>query len=248
MAVGLDSNAQLRARSWWQHARNAYDRFAASERGYVWLDKLAPAYLFGIVTALKAVALGFMLQTVVGGEGGGQALLLCLHLAVSTAFFGLVTALYLVRRRPIRRVEGAAQRVAALLGSYVMLPATLSHVSADNLMVLFAADILMIVGTAGAAVALARLGRCFGIFPEARGLVTGGPYRLVRHPMYLFEFVAFLGLVLPATSPLSLPLYTVFVAMQLVRMHYEERILTTTFPEVYPAYCQRTARLIPGLY
>ena len=34
------------------------------------------------------------------------------------------------------------------------------------------------------------LGRCFGVLPEARGLVTRGPYRTVRHPVYLGEIAA----------------------------------------------------------
>jgi protein-S-isoprenylcysteine O-methyltransferase Ste14 len=247
MAVRLGYGARASVLSWWRVAAQEYARFAASERGYVWLDKLAPASLFGLVTVLKAVALGFTLQSALI-EASFGVVLLCVHLGVSTAFFGLVTALYLLRRRPIRRVQGPAQRLAALLGSYVMLPAAMSQVSSDNLALLVTADLLMIVGTGGAALALAWLGRCFGVFPEARGLVTSGPYRYVRHPMYLFEFVAFLGLVLPATSPLGLPLYAIFVLMQVARMHYEEQILAATFPDAYPAYRQRTARLVPGIY
>jgi protein-S-isoprenylcysteine O-methyltransferase Ste14 len=30
-----------------------------------------------------------------------------------------------------------------------------------------------------------KLGRRFGILPAHRGIMTGGPYRLVRHPIYL---------------------------------------------------------------
>ena len=98
------------------------------------------------------------------------------------------------------------------------------------------------------ALSLASLGQCFGIFPEARGLVTDGLYRRVRHPMYLFEFVAFLGILLPALTPLNAVLYAFFVAFQLGRMHYEEQTLEQAFPTEYPEYRRRTARLIPGMY
>ncbi len=88
------------------------------------------------------------------------------------------------------------------------------------------------------------LGRCFGVLPEARGLVTRGPYRLVRHPVYLGEIGALVGLALSSSAAWSLPILGLFVAAQLVRMHLEERALTLAFPE-YADYASRTPRLIP---
>jgi protein-S-isoprenylcysteine O-methyltransferase Ste14 len=163
-------------------------------------------------------------------------------------FFGLVATLYLLRREPIRRVEGLRQGLVALLGSYIMLPVAIAGSEHADLLLLVLGDALMIYGTAGAVFALAHLGRCFGIFPEARGLVTSGPYRLVRHPMYLFEFVAFLGVLLPNLNVLNVTLYAAFACFQLSRMAYEEQVLRSTFPLEYPAYAAQTRRLVPGIY
>jgi len=88
------------------------------------------------------------------------------------------------------------------------------------------------------------LGTCFGVLPEARGLVTRGPYRLVRHPVYLGELGACAGLVLSAPSAWNLTAAAVLLGAQLVRMRLEERALAAAFPE-YATYAERTPRLIP---
>ena len=89
--------------------------------------------------------------------------------------------------------------------------------------------------------------RSFSLMAEARRLVTDGPYAYIRHPLYLGEAAAMLGLMLQFVSPLALGIAAVQLAFQLERMKNEEQILSEMFPE-YSAYMQRTARLVPGLY
>jgi protein-S-isoprenylcysteine O-methyltransferase Ste14 len=88
------------------------------------------------------------------------------------------------------------------------------------------------------------LGTCFGVLPEVRGLVTRGPYKLVRHPVYLGELGACAGLVMGAPTAWNLSAAGVLLAAQLVRMRLEERALELEFPE-YAAYAAHTPRLIP---
>jgi len=112
---------------------------------------------------------------------------------------------------------------------------------------LLAADVLLAGGLLFAIASLAFLGRCFGIFPDVRGLVMRGPYRFVRHPLYLGELTALLGIAIGSDRwPLTLPLWLVCVGLQLVRTGYEERSLRAQFPE-YGPYAERTKRLIPGV-
>ena len=225
----------------------AYARLEATKRGYVWLSKLIPAYFFGFIACLK---LWIFIENVVRltrGEGGHQLALLALYQGCNAVFFGLIAAMYLIRRRPIRRVQRPLEGLVALVGTYSLIPIAAGGANVMAESVLLAANALMILGTAGAAFSLAALGHCFGIFPEARGLITHGPYRYVRHPMYLFEFIAFAGVLLPAISTWNLVFGVLFVTMQLARMHFEERTLAREFPE-YAAYRERTARLVPGLY
>jgi protein-S-isoprenylcysteine O-methyltransferase Ste14 len=90
------------------------------------------------------------------------------------------------------------------------------------------------------------LGRCFGVLPEARGLVTGGPYRIIRHPVYLGEIGACIGLAVASPSPRNAAALAGVIAAQSLRMRLEERALTDSFPD-YATYAAETPRLLPRL-
>jgi protein-S-isoprenylcysteine O-methyltransferase Ste14 len=81
----------------------------------------------------------------------------------------------------------------------------------------------------------------------APGLVTGGIYRHIRHPLYLAEEVAAVGCAMHFFSLWAILLLAPQIAFQLRRMTNEERVLERCFPE-YARYQQTTARLIPGIY
>jgi protein-S-isoprenylcysteine O-methyltransferase Ste14 len=106
---------------------------------------------------------------------------------------------------------------------------------------------LILIGTVGAVFALARLGRSFSLMAETRQLVTSGPYRFVRHPLYVTEEIAVIGLFMQFASTWTILLLALQIGFQLRRMQNEEAVLTVSFPEYIP-YSQTTARLIPGIY
>ena len=107
--------------------------------------------------------------------------------------------------------------------------------------------LLTITGSAFAVVVLTQLRHSFSIMAEARQLVTAGVYRLVRHPLYLAEEIAAIGVVVQFFSPWTALILAVQIGFQLRRMRNEEVILAELFPE-YPAYRERTARILPGIY
>ncbi len=91
------------------------------------------------------------------------------------------------------------------------------------------------------------LGRSFGLLPENRGLVTNGPYRMVRHPIYFGYLLNHVGFLLSHFSFWNLLVLAVLYVCQILRMAEEEKVLQTS-PD-YQRYMQRTTyRLVPFLY
>lgn len=92
---------------------------------------------------------------------------------------------------------------------------------------------------------LLALGRSFGIAPADRGLITWGPYRYIRHPMYLGELSLRAALVVTSPQPLLAgALLVALVIIQIARALREERIIYA-----YRTYASRVRyRLIPGVW
>ena len=165
------------------------------------------------------------------------------------AFMGLVAMLFLVRRPSIRNASGRSRLgdLAAIAGSFIIMMPTFAPRTNDGIVSLVLSELLLTVGMGITVVALLSLGRCFGVLPRARGLVRHGLYRHLRHPMYLGEFIAFAGVLVPVLSPATAAAFLLCVGLQLYRAAVEERTLSAVFPE-YHQYKLSTRRLIPGIY
>lgn len=162
-------------------------------------------------------------------------------------FLGLVIAFVIIRRQAVRKAAGLTPRLVALLGC--VLPSLVALApridTAPTMMILSSATALL--GTTAAIYAVLYLGRSFSVFPQARELVTDGPYRVVRHPLYLAELAVMFGAIWEIKQPWPLIIFSCAVGVQVLRMRFEEKILSETFPS-YRDYARRTARLLPGIY
>ncbi len=86
-----------------------------------------------------------------------------------------------------------------------------------------------------------------GVQPEQR-LVTGGLYRIVRHPGYLSYLLSIAGIGLAMCSLLTFLLLFIVIIFLVKRIHEEEKMLIAEFEGRYAEYMKRTKRLIPFIY
>jgi protein-S-isoprenylcysteine O-methyltransferase Ste14 len=204
----------------------------------VWSTTLALALVGGLVHYMHKPDPA--LPGAVYGVNIVMRLSVILYLAV------LATAAVL-RKPPIARSRGAEPRISALIGTFVITAVVLFPRRELSLTAGLISAALILVGDALAVVALLHLRRSFSIMPEARELVTSGPYHLVRHPLYLAEAIATIGSVMQFLSVWTILLVVVQLLFQLRRISNEEAILLKSFPG-FATYQQRTARIIPGVY
>jgi protein-S-isoprenylcysteine O-methyltransferase Ste14 len=105
---------------------------------------------------------------------------------------------------------------------------------------------LGLMGPAVAIWSLLFLGRSFGIFVVVRKVVLDGPYRWVRHPMYLGYICMLVGLALVNFSAVYLVLVSTHIGLLLYRAHLEEARLSEHSAE-YREYTKRTGFILPKL-
>lgn len=168
-------------------------------------------------------------------------------LASVTFYFAMVIALIFLRRMPAAKSQGLWPRAVALVGSNVLMALlALPKVPLPPVRAALSTA-LAGGGTLAEILILFWLGRSFSLLPEARRLVTNGPYRRIRHPLYLAYLVGSLGAMLQFRQPWALLVVLAAFALQVLRMNYEEQVLNRAFPE-YAAYAARSWRLIPGVF
>lgn len=173
--------------------------------------------------------------------------LLFLDKALKTLVAAAFTV-FVYRRKPSRRPSRSP--VAFIACAAAILPAAFLAPSPAEDAAIWAVVVgesLVILAVGFTLASVLCLGTCFGVLPEVRGLVTRGPYRYVRHPVYLGEIAAFAGFVLALQQPLNVIPLIVFCAGQAVRLRLEEAALLAEYPTEYGAFMAGTPRLVPRL-
>ncbi|HLZ70396.1 MAG TPA: methyltransferase [Dehalococcoidia bacterium] len=157
----------------------------------------------------------------------------------------LTAFLFLVRRAPRRTSAAPWDWLLAFGGSFLIL---LVRPSGHPLWGLDAVAIaLQWAGLVGCLLALGVLGRSFGVVAADRGLRTGGPYAVVRHPVYASYLLTQTGYLLQNPSVWNLGLVLIVTACQVGRIHAEERVLAED--AAWAAFARHTRyRLLPGLF
>jgi len=217
-----------------------------------WLMRMPVVGWFGYMGAHIASMLWSRLTSLdLGSLGLAEAADLAAQ-AMYVLFMLTIAAFALFRRRPVASSAGIMPKIIAFLGAFLLLglsafptiePSGTAAATTRNIL----SASLIAAGDLVGAYVMFHLGRSFSIMPEARRLVRGGPYRFVRHPLYLAEELAILGIWVRVASPWSFLLLVCHAWLQVERMKIEEGVLGQAFPD-YADYAAGTARIIPGLY
>ena len=207
-----------------------------SERASFILGRALPLGVFGFLVAIQGELAYAGVQQAFAGVMDRAQVMYLLNRVLTIAFFAFLLGIYTIRRKAVAHDHNPVAVAAALVGSFILYGIFLipGQSRSTELPVLASSDMLLACG---------MINR-FSIVPEARGLVTTGPYQFVRHPIYLGEIIAGFGLVLPTVFSLHLLVFAVFLCAQVARTYFEERMMRTVYPS-YEAYARHTCRLIP---
>jgi protein-S-isoprenylcysteine O-methyltransferase Ste14 len=213
------------------------------------ISRIVPSSFFLLAVILKATELYTFLKTrYAANEPLSWNFLAGVASRSSTVcFLALMTILFFIRLEPVGKARSIMPRIMAIAGTFFLAVVTFFPRANLSVTQTIIASSISICGTIMSIIALAHLGRSFSLMAEARRLVTTGPYRIVRHPLYLFEEVASFGVLLQYLSLYTAPIFLLHVVIQIRRMKNEEMVLEKAFPE-YQAYKSTTARVIPKLY
>jgi protein-S-isoprenylcysteine O-methyltransferase Ste14 len=226
-ASGVAEHVQRRSGAYWQE---------------LVFSRLVPALFFSLFLARQLLLVGDGVQNI---HKPADALFV-LQQTLALAYFTLLVVLYATRVPKRGSDMRAAVVFIAFSGTFSVLVAGFLPGGTRREGLVLVADIIVTAGLAYSLWGLAYLRRSFSIIPEARRLVTGGPYSLSRHPVYLGEVVAAVGVNLATAGWLGALAIVYFVTAELLRIRFEERVLAQAFPDEYPAYARRVPRYFPN--
>ncbi len=223
------------------------DSQKAAPHSFTLLSRVAATLWFAVLAVFLTQSLAATIHAIPPGATGFAIWAPIVSRTCTLVFFVTLGWLMAIRPKAAARQQGIIPTTIAFFGTYAVwlmpfLPR--AHVS-PTLEILSA--IVTLIGSLAIICAVSYLGKSFSIAPQARKLVIGGPYRIVRHPLYVAEEIATVGVLLQYEWYAALLFLVIHLALQIRRMDYEESLLRAVFPD-YEAYAQRTARLIPGVW
>lgn len=156
-----------------------------------------------------------------------------LYYGFLSAFYWLGVYIYMTRKPALVGAKGWDEWVVPLVATFgPLVPFFLVDPSPRYEMAGYA---VAAIGMAFSVWGLYHLKGNFSIVVEARDVVASGPYRIVRHPLYVGETVAVTGLALSAPHAITFATVILLITLQLWRGWMEEKKLLETFGYKYEA-------------
>ena len=199
-----------------------------------------------MVPALAVILLADVVDLDHGGHSGTAGVLRSAGAVLVIAYYALVIWCYLRRRPAIATSRSLTAHGAAIAATWLPFVLPLLHGAPSPPGRQALADVLLTCGMVWALWSLRYLDRNVSVLAQARDVVVRGPYRWMRHPLYVGELVSSLGLAIAANSYLALGLWIAMCGLQTYRAIREEQVLLQACP-AYRSYQSRTAALVPGV-
>src|SRR5215472_5122869 len=195
-----------------------------------------------------AVMLAFDVMALThGSRGGGGVAVRWVGAALVCAFYALIIWCYLRRSRAVATSGSVTGYAAAVAATFLPFTLPLLHGAPPAASHRNAGYLLVLAGTCWAVWSVWFLGRSISVIAQAREVVDRGPYRLVRHPLYVGELVSALGVAIVAGTVWAFCAWAVLCLLQAYRALREEQVLLAVLPG-YRSYRARTAALLPGVF
>jgi len=233
----------------WTFLRSAPNPRLVAARASKTFDVIAALPLilwfgYGIVQVRPSLARDMHL--IAAGQGSVFVWAQLFALSAAAAFDFLLIWMLLVRDKARAKAQGMLPRLFGFAGTFLGVGILQLPVAQLSPAMQIAAALVTGTGSLGSFIVLWWLGKSFSIMPEARTLVTGGPYALARHPLYTVEMISVIGTAMQFVQPWAAILAVSVAVLLVVRSFYEEQVLAGAYPE-YGAYRAKTARFIPGV-
>ena len=213
--------------------------------------RVLPAITFGFLDLLSGDTLVHDFRVAAARSPSPHEVLVLVGRGLYLVFVSLVIVLFLTRPPARSRDARLSSGALAMVGTFGLTIAPLVPsgrvVFRTGSAGALVASVCLVVALGTAVVTLNTLGRSFSITPQARRLVTQGPYRIVRHPLYLAEAMAIAAVTVASGTTTMMVAAAVVLASQVRRAQLEERLLSDTFPE-YSEVFRNVARFLPGIY
>lgn len=231
--------------------RNVSARSATRRDRAYWGDILfsrtLPSLFFGLFLTYQLLLVSVGVTRVSRPGASIDQWFALLNQMLRLAFFTMLVVMYVIRLPAKSADRRPLVVLVSLVGTFALIASGFLPASPHGSGSVIVSDFLITFGLGWALWGLAYLRRSFSIIPEARKLVTGGPYSLSRNPLYFGEGIASVGVVLPVFGPWHALLLAIFVASQLLRIHWEQAILEEAFGADYRVYLGQVPMLVPFL-
>lgn len=213
---------------------------------YDWAMRI-PIVVYSLFVLIRDV-LGFFDQILthpaVFEQPDGGIVIAALARVSQWIFVGMLAILPVFRLRPIAKSDHLLPRLVALAAACLPPIFMLLDRAPPNLIFNSASVVTSLIANILSVVTVSYLGRSLSVMPEARKLVTNGPYAMARHPLYLCEMLGVAAIILQYRSIPAIGLFVLIIALQVARGRWEEAVLASAFPK-FATYRRHTPFVIP---